>query len=101
MEKVKVTKTTEILPDPELEKKLAAQREKAEAAERTEKPQIETKITTIIDETRTNEMTHMPEPTAQDKRRDSELFEGVTQELERLEATQKTDLSKASDGKSI
>lgn len=105
VEKVKVTKTTEIIPDPELEKKLAAQKEKVEAAERTEKPQIDaTEVTTTSVETRTSETsqttTHIAEPSAQDKRRDSELFEGVTQELERLETTHTTTISKVVDGKS-
>lgn len=106
VEKVKVTKTTEIIPDPQLEKKLAAQKEKLEAAERTGKPQIDaTDVTTTFVETRTSETsqttTHIPEPFAHDKRRDSELFEGVTQGLERLDTTQTTTITKVIDGKSL
>lgn len=90
METVEIVKTTEQPGMSELEQKLANQKMKIERTVE-DKPQITTTITTTIVETRTKDIddTHKPEgPTAQE-RRDSELFEGVTQELEKLDAKKK------------
>lgn len=112
VERVEIIKTTEKIVDgemTELQKKLAAQKEKVEASERTqEKPQIDKEVVTTVESRTTTTgdvkspdiITHnVIEPTAQDKRRDSALFEGVTQELERLETTKKmTPKPKVADG---
>lgn len=111
VERVEIIKTTEKIVDgemTELQKKLAAQKEKVEASERTqEKPQIDKEVVTTVESRTTTDDVKSPdiithnviETTEQDKRRDSALFEGVTQELERLETTKKmTPKPKVADG---
>lgn len=102
VETVEIVKTTEQPETSELEQKLANQKLKLERTEE-EKPQITTTITTTTVETRTKEldtMTHKPEDSTAQERRDSALFEGVTHELEKLDSKKKpTPMPKATEGK--
>lgn len=101
VETVEIVKTTEQPEVNELEKKLANQKMKIERTEE-EKPQITTTITTTIVETRTKEEvpTHKTDATIAQERRDSELFEGVTQELEKFDSKKRpVPKPKATEGK--
>lgn len=111
--KTKKTETIEIVRTvqpteeqiQELEKKLADQKMKIERTDTDEKPQITTKITTTIVETRTTEpddiLTHkLRDDMAQERRESTELLEGVTHELEKLESKKKPmPKPKATEGK--
>lgn len=101
VETVEIVKTTEQPGLTELEQKLANQKMKIERTD-DEKPQITTTITTTIVETRTKEPEHKTDEQIAQERRDSSLFEGVTQELEKLDSKKKpTPKPKATEGKCV